>query len=146
MVNDRPMGRTELERHAALLFGRDKDGKPKHGWRQKMAARIPGKTGRPISTETIRLWMRDDFVPPDAAMLIRAMASIAPPPGSDSSQDRDGACIDAMEPELTRLRDLAVIVGWHPAEVAAAILSLTISEIRDNAGDDALAEMLHGIR
>ncbi|QFQ87296.1 hypothetical protein F8A10_07585 [Paracoccus kondratievae] len=138
------MKRAELERHAALLFGRDDHGKPKHGWQAWLASKLPGKSGGSISRETIRLWMRNDTVPVWAADMIRAMASIAPPPGSSSDENRDAACIEALEPELTRLRDLAVSVGWHPAEVAAAVLSLTLSEIRENAGDEAIAEILHG--
>lgn len=141
-MTDNPMNRAELERHAALLFGRDADGHPKHGWQARLAERLPGKSGKAVSRESIRLWMRDDAVPEWAAAMIRAMAAIAPPPGSTSDEDRDAACIMAMEPELTRIRDLAVSVGWHPAEVAAAVLSLTLSEIQQQAGDDGLAEML----
>ena len=139
------MTRKELERHAALLFGRDADGHPKHGWQARLAERLPGKSGKAVSRESIRLWMRDDAVPEWAAAMIRAMAAIAPPPGSTSDEDRDAACITAMDPELTRIRDLAVSVGWHPAEVAAAMLSLTLSEIRDGAGDDGLQAILSQI-
>lgn len=137
----RTMTTAELQRHAALLYGRDPDGHPKHGWQKWLASRLPGKSGTPISRETIRLWMRADEVPEWAASMIRAMASIAPPPGSSSAEDRDDACREAIEPEMTRIRDLAISVGWHPAEVATAVLALTIDEIRDNAGD-ATAETL----
>lgn len=49
----------------------------------------------------------------------------------------DAACVAAIEPGITDLRNRAIGAGWHPAEVAAAILSLTVSDIRDHAGDDA---------
>ncbi len=136
------MTAAELERHAALLYGRDIDGTPKHGWQKWLASRLPGKSGTPISRETIRLWMRADEVPEWAASMIRAMAAIAPPPGSSDDMDRDEECRHAIEPELTRIRDLAVSVGWHPAEIVTAILALTVDEIRDNAGDDAATSIL----
>lgn len=140
-----PMNRAELERHAALLFGRDADGAPKYGWQVRLAARLPGRSGKPVSRESLRLWMRDDRVPDGIAAYIRAMTSIAPPPGTNSAMDRDDACREALEPEMTRLRDLAVTVGWHPAEVAAAILALTLDEIRTHAGDEGLREVMEQI-
>lgn len=142
-MHDLPkMTTAELERHAALLFGLGENGKPKHGWQVRLAAAIPGKSGAPLSRESIRLWMRNDEVPEWAAALIRAMASIAPPPGTDDTCDRDQAACEAIEPELTRLRDLAVTAGWHPAEVAAAVLTLTIDEIRHGAGDEMARDLL----
>lgn len=146
MISHIPMDRNELKRHAALLFGRDPHGEPKHGWRQKLAARIPGKTGQPITTETIRRWMRDDRVPDDAAVIIRAIAAIAPPPASSTDDDRDDACVDALEPEMTRLRDLAVASGWHRAEISAAILSLTVGEMLEGAGQAATLDALDQAR
>ena len=142
MQNLPPMKRAEMERHAALLFGRDADGRPKHGWQAWLAERLPGKSGGAVSRESIRLWMRDDAVPEWAAAMIRAMAAIAPPPGATADEDRDAACIEAIEPDLTRLRDLAVSVGWHPAEVAAAILSLTLGEIEQSSGPEGLRDIL----
>lgn len=146
IADARHMTTTELERHAALLFGRGPDGRPRHGWQARMIEKIPGKSGRPLSRESLRGWMRDDHVPAWAAEIIRAMAAIAPPPGSGSEDDRDDACAEAIEPELTRLRDLAMAAGWHPAEVAAAILSLTVGEIRTHAGDLAARAMLDQAR
>jgi hypothetical protein len=70
------------------------------------------------------------------------MASIAPPPGTDDTCDRDQAAREAIEPELTRLRDLAITAGWHPAEVAAAVLTLTIDEIRHGAGNEMAREIV----
>ncbi|WP_374534416.1 hypothetical protein [Phenylobacterium sp.] len=128
------MNRAELERHAALLFGRDEHGKPKHGWQVRLAERVPGKSGRPISRETVRLWLRDDEVPAWAAAFIRAMASISPP-SSTAEVDRVDACMEALAPELARLRDIAVSVGWRPDEIAAAIVALTVGKIGERDDD-----------
>lgn len=44
---------------------------------------------------------------------------------------------------ITRaMRDRAVAAGWHPAEVAAAILSMTIDDIRHHAGDAQARDVL----
>ncbi len=145
-MSDIPMTRKDLERHAALLFGRNADGAPRHGWQASLAAMLIGKSGNPISRESLRLWLRADAVPDWAAMQIRALTAIMPPPGSIAAEDRDDACADALEPELTRLRDQAVSVGWHPAEVAAAILSLTIGEIRAHTDDATVMDMLDAAR
>lgn len=136
------MNRKELERLAALLFGRAADGAPKHGWQAALASRLPGKSGGTLRRETIGLWMRDDAVPAWAAELIQNMAAIAPPLDSIVEGDRDHACAMAIGPELKRIRNQAVAAGWHPAEIAAAILSLTVDEIRHRAGDTAAVEIL----
>lgn len=65
-----------------------------------------------------------------------------PPPGSTDADDRDAACQDALEPELSRLFQTAVAAGWHPAEVLTAIRALTVSEMRGRAGADATRETL----
>jgi len=96
-----------------------------------------------VSDRTIRHWVAGERSIPDRVMSeLRAMVSIAPPPGTDSTEDRDEACREAMEPAMTELRDRALAAGWHPAEVAAAILSMTIDEIRHHAGDAAAREIL----
>lgn len=96
-----------------------------------------------VSDRTVRRWVIGESAIPAAIMAdLSAMLSIAPPPDSTSDDDRDDACRTAMEPALTELRDRAVSAGWHPAEVAAAIMSLTVDEIRAHAGEDGLAEVL----
>lgn len=98
-----------------------------------------------VSDRTVRHWVAGKRAVPEKVMeQLRAMTSIAPPPDTTSDDDRDDACRAALEPSLTNLRNRAVGAGWHPAEVAAAILSMTIDEIRDGAGDDAVREVLEG--
>lgn len=100
-----------------------------------------------VSDRTVRRWVIGESAIPAAIMAdLRAMLSIAPPPDSTSDDDRDDACRTAMEPALTELRDRAISAGWHPAEIAAAIMSLTVDEIRAHAGADGLAEMLAQVR
>ncbi len=96
-----------------------------------------------VSDRTVRRWVIGESAIPAAIMAdLSAMLSIAPPPDSTSDDDRDDACRTAMEPALTELRDRAISAGWHPAEVAAAVMSLTVDEIRAHAGEDGLAEVL----
>lgn len=96
-----------------------------------------------VSDRTVRNWLAGRHSIPEGVMAeLRAIISIAPPPDSDSSEDRDGACVEALEPALTELRDRAVAAGWHPAEVAAAILSMTIDDIRHHAGDAQARDVL----
>ncbi|OWJ78440.1 hypothetical protein [Haematobacter genomosp. 1] len=123
------MTRKELERHGALLFGA--------AWKGRIASALD------VNRKTVSRWIADDAVAPWAAEKIRALAHIAPPPGSSDMQDRDSACVHAIEPELTRLRDIAVSAGWHPAEVAAAILALTIDEIQAHVGSEETIKMLN---
>lgn len=55
------------------------------------------------------------------------MTTIAPPPGTTDEDDRDDACQDALEPELTRITTLAV------------------SDIRHIAGPQVAIDMLEGM-
>lgn len=131
MADPRPMTRNEMERLGALLFG--------YGWKSRLADALD------VNRREVSRWIAADNVAPWAADRLRAMVAIAPPPGSSDHYDRDLACRDALEPEMTRLRDLAVSAGWHPAEIAAAVLSMTVDEIRHHAGHDALMETLSSI-
>ena len=122
------MTREELERLGALLFG--------YGWKNRLADVLD------INRKTVSRWIADGDVPPWAADRLRQMVTIAPPPGSTDADDRDDACQDAMEPELTRLAIMAEGAGWHRAEIMTAILALTISDIRHHAGLDAAVQIL----
>lgn len=78
------------------------------------------------------------------------MVRIAPPPGSTADQDRDDACAEALEPEITRIVTMAESAGWHRAEIITALIALSLSDLRLAAGDDAalafLAEASQAIR
>lgn len=128
LMRDHPMTRDEMERLGALLFG--------YGWKSALADHMD------INRKTVSRWIADDAVPGWAADRLRAMVAIAPPPGSTADQDRDDACQDAMEPELTRIVHMAEGAGWHRAEIITAILALAVSDIRLHAGAEAAAEIL----
>jgi len=127
-MSDRSMNRDEMERLGALLFG--------FGWKQQMAETFD------INRKTVSRWIADDAAPEWAAQRLRAMVAIAPPPGSTADEDRDMACQNALEPDLSRMVALAEGAGWHRAEVQAAILGLTVSDMRSGAGDLATIETL----
>lgn len=111
-----------------------------YGWQTKAARHFE------VADRTVRHWVSGRNAVPDGVMAeLRAMVDIAPPSGSTSDEDRDGACAEAIEPALTDLRNRAMGAGWHPAEVATAILSLTVGEIREHAGDEAVAGMLRDV-
>lgn len=122
------MGREELERIGTLLFG--------YSWKSRMADALE------INRKTISRWIADDAVAAWAVTRLRTMANIAPPPGSSSDDDRDDACQDAIEPEVSRIVDMAVAAGWHRAEIITALLALLIADLRLRAGDPAVIEVL----
>jgi hypothetical protein len=96
-----------------------------------------------VSDRTVRHWIAGRHpIPPRVMAELRAIISIAPPPDSDAGEDRDDSAREALEPALTELRDRAVAAGWLPAEVAAAILALTVDEIRAHAGDEQAMRVL----
>jgi len=122
------MTREELERLGALLFG--------YGWKAKLADTLE------INRKTVSRWIADGDVPAWAADRLRTMVTIAPPPGTTDDDDRDDACQDALEPELTRLVSMAEGVGWHRAEIITAIVALSVSDLRGKVGDAAALEFL----
>lgn len=125
---DRPMNRDELERLGALLFG--------FAWKSRLADVLD------INRKTVSRWIADDAVAQWAADRLRAMAHIAPPPGTTDADDRDDACADAVEGDLSRLVLLATDAGWHRAEVMTAILSLTITDMVTHAGPGTTVDLL----
>ena len=132
MKTIKPMNRAELERLGATIWG--------YGWKGTVANTFG------IDRKTVRRWISSDRVPDWAAIRLRAMAHIAPPPGSTSDDDRDDACAEAIEGDLSRLMELALDAGWHRGEVLTAILSLVLTDIRTNAGPDAVLELLDQAR
>lgn len=122
------MDRDELNRLGAILFG--------YGWKSALADHLE------INRKTVSRWIADGTVPDWAAERLRGMVRIAPPPGTTADDDRDDACQEALEPELTRIVGMAEGAGWHRAEIAVAMLALTVSDIRNHAGDAAAIEIL----
>ena|SRR5690606_3498473 len=93
-----------------------------------------------VTDRTIRHWIAGTrSIPANVMAELHAMISIAPP---DGETDRDAACQDALEPALSDLRDRAVGAGWHPAEVATAIMALAAAEILAHAGREGLADIM----
>ena len=123
------MDRSAFERLGSGIWGG-------HGWKSEAARAFE------VDRKTISRWIAADHVPDWAAARLRAMAHIAPPPGSNASEDRDDACADAIEGDLSRLLELATDAGWHRAEVTVAILSLVVTDILHHAGRDATMEIL----
>lgn len=111
-----------------------------YGWQTRAAEHFE------VSGRTVRHWVAGQHpVPPGVLAELRTLSAMAPPPGSDSSEDRDEACRQALEPGLTDLRNRALSAGWHPAEIVAAILSLTVDEMRAGVGDVAARQVLHDV-
>ena len=125
----KPMNRAELERLGSTIWGG-------HGWKSEAARAFE------VNRKTISRWIADDHVPDWAAEKLRAMAHIAPPPGTTADEDRDDACAEAIEGDLSRMVELATDAGWHRAEVQVAILSLTVTDMLTHAGPEATAGIL----
>lgn len=117
-----------MERLAALLFG--------YGWKSALAEAL--NTNR----RTVSRWIARDAVPEWAASRLRAMAHVAPPPGSTADQDRDAACAEALEPDLTRLVEIAEAAGWERAEIDTALLALVVSDVLRLAGREPTLDLL----
>lgn len=128
-MTQKPMNRAEFERLGAGIWGG-------HGWKSEAARAFE------IDRKTVARWIAADEVPQWAAARLRAMAHIAPPPGSLPDDDRDDACADALEGDLSRLVELATDAGWLRAEVSVAIFSLALSDIAHHAGRDKARELL----
>ena len=135
--SDKPMGRADFERLGTGIWGG-------HGWKSEAARAFE------VDRKTISRWIAADSIPDWAAVRLRAMAHIAPPPETTDVDDRDDACADAMEGDLSRLVELATDAGWQRGEVMVAILSLTVTDLLNHAGTDVtlqlLADAADGIR
>jgi hypothetical protein len=132
-MHSKPMARAEFERLGSGIWGG-------HGWKSEAARAFE------VDRKTVSRWIAGDLVPDWAAVRLRAMAHIAPPPGTTADEDRDDACAEAIEGDLSRLVELATDAGWHRAEVQVAILSLTVTDILTHAGRDAALELLDQVR
>ena len=101
-----------------------------------------------IAARSVRRFVSGEQIVPDGiARELREMIGIMPPPGTDADDDadtaaRDDACLDAIEPEMTRLRDRCLAAGWNPAEIAVAMVSLAMSEIITRVGVAAALDFL----
>jgi DNA-binding transcriptional regulator YdaS (Cro superfamily) len=58
--------------------------------------------------------------------------------------DRDELCADAIEPHLDLLAARALVAGWHPAEIVAAVVGWGAHQAAENAGPKAAIELLTG--
>lgn len=132
-MNGKPMTRAEFERLGSGIWGG-------HGWKSEAARAFE------VDRKTVGRWIAGDLVPDWAATRLRAMAHIAPPPGSTADQDRDDACAEAVEGDLSRLFELATDAGWQRAEVQVAILSLIVTDILTHAGPKSALELLDQAR
>lgn len=128
MTDGKHMTREEMERLGALLFG--------YGWKSSLADALE------VNRKTVSRWIADGAVPEWAADRLRGMVRIAPPPGTSADDDRDDACAEAIEPELTRIVGMAEVSGWHRAEIIVAIMALSLSDLRAHAGDQAALDFL----
>lgn len=132
MTTNKKMGRDELERHGQQLFG--------YGWKSSLAEHLDA------NRKTVSRWIAADAVPEWAAEAIRAMVSIAPPPGTTEQDDRDDICYDAIQPKLLALVDAAENVGWNRGEVLAAVLSAALGDIMARVGRDEVIQILDQAR
>lgn len=128
MTDGKQMTREELERLGALLWG--------YGWKSSLADALE------VNRKTVSRWIADGAVPEWAADRLRGMVRIAPPPGTSADDDRDDACAEALDPELTRIVGMAESAGWHRAEIIVAIMALSLSDLRAHAGDQAALDFL----
>lgn len=105
-----------------------------------------GKAARhwDVDRKTVQRWQSGAIqVPGAVASELREMTAIArPAEGTTPDQDRDEACAAAIAPVLGGMSNLAIAMGWSPAEVHVAVLSLAASELLALAGDVAAIRVL----
>lgn len=109
------------------------------GLTQQGFGRVVGMSGR-----AVQMWAAGDReVPATVAWILdRLRADQIPPPIAPVETDRDAACGEALDPALDALAARAEAAGWHPAEIAAAVLSWTVHRIADHAGADEAVRTL----
>jgi len=73
----------------------------------------------------------------------RRIARIAhPPAGASTSDDRDEACRDALQPAVDALLAAMRDAGWREAECVTALLAASVDAVRQTGGDAAAAALL----
>lgn len=138
-----PMTSTRLVEIAQMLHGRE------HGAVAALAERLG------IAYDSLRhMTSGRRPVPPGVTAEVeemlrahppRGVLEISPPPaGISAEMDRDGPCGEALDPALDTLAALAERAGWHPAEIAVAVLGWATHRIADGAGEDAALAALDG--
>lgn len=109
-------------------------------------ARLLTDLGHPAKdvARSVRRW--GQIGPPgEIVALLRLLEQqiVQPPPATLRVQDdRDGPCGEALDPHLDALAARAEAAGWHPGEVAAAVLTWAVHRIADGAGEDAAVQAL----
>lgn len=113
----------------------------RHGWVARMAADLAVNYdnlrkmlagGRPVPMRLL-----EELRARTGALPVTIAAIPAPPATLRPEVDRDGPCGEALDPALDALAAAAEAAGWHPAEVAVAILTWSTHRIADGAGKDA---------
>lgn len=108
-----------------------------YGWQQRAARHFE------VSDRTVRHWASGRNAVPERVMAeMRLMVSIAPPPDTDDEDDRDDVCREALEPAMSEIFRRAQAAGWHPAEIAVAILAMTVDQLTSMAGTAEARELL----
>lgn len=70
---------------------------------------------------------------------------IEAPTADLSDEQRNLACRDMLDPYLTALASAVIDTGWHPAEVAAAMLGHAVDAIRAGAGVEEAMASIQGV-
>lgn len=101
-----------------------------------------------VNVRTVQRWAADGIQRQSTADSVRRflterrVTTIPGPSSGLSEEERDDACHDALLSPVTALARAADDVGWHPAEVWVAILSIAVEQMIQMAGADATSEML----
>lgn len=104
-----------------------------------------------VNSRTPERWARDGIQKDATSESVRRFfeerrrARIPPPAPDLDGDDRDDACRDALDPQLAALSAAAEGAGWHPAEVAAAMLGHAVDAMRAGAGSPAALSTLRSV-
>lgn len=102
---------------------------------------------RGVAIRTVQRWAKDGIHKPETAVAIRAYLLSRrvidlPPPLSQDDEERDDAAHLVAPVLLDTILDAGAAVGWHDAELLAAMLSAVVDRMIDGAGVPATVETL----
>jgi hypothetical protein len=69
-----------------------------------------------------------------------------PPPHLPVEDDRDKEAFIALLPHFDSVAQVAIRAGWHPAEVAAAMVNWALAQTIESAGVATTLELLEEAR
>ena len=98
-----------------------------------------------VNERTVRDWASGASPVPEHVWRWLRDAIAPPPVGSTDADDRDEACVMALEPHVARLIERAREAGWHEAEALCAVMAIATDRMRGAGGDAETRAILQSL-